>query len=402
MARFKSVFEKLLNSYSTFAVIFLNTVILFALVNVACNGFLDYQKNLRKKAAKSTSPYKYTEYNEKLAEVYPDMTKEHVNQLLDETRHVTLGYDYFTQFKERPAIGKYVNADPRGFRPIGKQGPWPPEKEFYNVFMFGGSTTFGYGVADNQTIASHLQDLFDAHGETRVHVYNLGRCSYTSTQERILLEKLMVAGIVPNVAIFFDGLNDFAHYDGVPSFTKDLTEFMDRGEVSATYMALGELPVVKVFREFFPNNGAPSHRGQKEHKTESGGDAEAIVSDAIRRYRLNKRMVQALAAEFHFSALFVWQPTAVYKYDQKYNVFGGFDYSAFTPYVAPGYMAMARLHRTGTFGSDFLWLGDMQADLKKPLYADAFHYSAEMSKMIADRIYKSLVDRNLAAPQPAP
>ena len=80
--------------------------------------------------------------------------------------------------------------------------------------MFGGSTAFGIGVPDDQTVASHLQtQLGTARDGREVRVYNFGRGAYYSSQERALFERLIVAGYVPNLAIFLDGLNDFFFYD---------------------------------------------------------------------------------------------------------------------------------------------------------------------------------------------
>ena len=67
---------------------------------------------------------------------------------------------------------------------IGRnQGPWPPDDHDYNMFVFGGSTTFGYGVPDEQTIASHLQEVLSHQTAREVRVYNFGRGMYRSSQE---------------------------------------------------------------------------------------------------------------------------------------------------------------------------------------------------------------------------
>jgi hypothetical protein len=102
--------------------------------------------------------------------------------------------------------------------------------------------------------------------------------------------------------------------------------------------------------------------------------------------KTNKKIIEAISREFHIKTLFVWQPTPSYKYDQNYNIFKRFDYGGFLPYLGPGYEKAANEYQTGTFGNNFLWLGDMQENLKEPLYVDAIHYSARMSKLIAEHI----------------
>src|SRR5215813_3181316 len=138
-------------------------------------------------------------------------------------------YEPFTQFREKPFVGRYVNVDPAGFRPGRGQGPWPPEPTYFNVFLFGGSTTFGYGVPDDYTIGSYLQDRLSRAGLPRPpRVYNFGRGAYFSAQERVLFEKLALDGFVPDLAVFIDGLNDFFFIDGAPVLTPWLSQLVDR------------------------------------------------------------------------------------------------------------------------------------------------------------------------------
>ena len=78
-------------------------------------------------------------------------------------------------------------------------------------FFFGGSTTFGYNVRDEETLASHFQDLSEAAFSREVQVYNFGRGNYASSAEMLLFLRLLFEGHRPEVAVFVDGLNDFQH-----------------------------------------------------------------------------------------------------------------------------------------------------------------------------------------------
>jgi len=123
-------------------------------------------------------------------------------------------FDQFVGFKEAPFRGKYVNVADNGYRLSPPQGPWPIDPKNYNVFVFGGSTTFGYGVTDDQTIPARMQAIMMEHSlARRVCVYNFGRGFYYSTPERILFEQLLLGGARPNLAVFLDGVNDFGSAD---------------------------------------------------------------------------------------------------------------------------------------------------------------------------------------------
>lgn len=92
-----------------------------------------------------------------------------------------------------------------------------------NIFLYGGSTTFGAGVTDDQTIASYLgQILID--NKKNICVKNYGRRSYYSFQESILLQKhILKETIKPNdIIIFLDGINEIGYRD--PKNTNLLTQ----------------------------------------------------------------------------------------------------------------------------------------------------------------------------------
>ena len=73
-------------------------------------------------------------------------------------------YAPIVEFEIRPMSGTYVNASQHGFRVNARQAPWPPVRGAFNVFVFGGSTAFGWLLPDRDTIASQLQDLAGSPG----------------------------------------------------------------------------------------------------------------------------------------------------------------------------------------------------------------------------------------------
>jgi hypothetical protein len=370
--------------YLGISIIFFNVFILLLLINLGFSGLMDLQEYLRKKNRDPKASYSFRPENPELMKVYPGISQPEILALIRENRAVTQGYEPYVQFKERPFEGKFVHADPRGFRSVDGAEKWPIDRDRFNIFVFGGSTVFGYGVTDDQTIAGYLNQRLKEISNKTFAVYNFGRCSYISTQERILFEQLIISGNIPDLAIFIDGLNDFAHHKGVPGFTKDLTKFMNEGEKPAYKKLIEALPVTKFFL------GSSESISEKEK-----GDSAEIVSDVISRYKTNKKMIEAISREFEVKTLFVWQPTPSYKYDQSYNIFKKFDYDGFMPYLRAGYESTAREYQAGNVGNNFLWLGDMQENLKEPLYVDAVHYSARMSKLIAEQIAGFLSEKKI-------
>src|SRR5262245_24730852 len=146
--------KKLRTFYRDLATIILNTLVLILIVNLVLSAYFAIKDRSHAKA------WTITEERWALLEkVYDNLSRKDVSDLLSEMEARPLVYEPYMEFKERPYSGRYLNVNAHGFRQTNNQGPWPPDKQKYlTVFLFGGSTAFGYGVPDDQTIASYLQE----------------------------------------------------------------------------------------------------------------------------------------------------------------------------------------------------------------------------------------------------
>ena len=114
-------------------------------------------------------------------------------------------YEQFTEHAENMGYdNKFVNVTPELGRKTISQNNC--EK---NIFFYGGSTTFGYNVTDNQTIASYLGKTLLENG-LEICVKNFGRGSYFSSQENILFQKHILNKKIKSgdIIIFLDGINE--------------------------------------------------------------------------------------------------------------------------------------------------------------------------------------------------
>src|SRR5215831_4053432 len=106
--------------------------------------------------------------------------------------------------------GKYINNDagPRGVwrRTLNPSNCDP--RDALSVWIFGGSTMYGYGVPDWATIPSYLSRELNAGAQNCVVVSNFGVEGYVIDQELILLEEQLKAGAHPDIVVFYDGIND--------------------------------------------------------------------------------------------------------------------------------------------------------------------------------------------------
>ena len=368
--------ENIIKGYKLVALNFFGAFLLFAFFNILIYGFV---------VLKDVSFYKdqvFYSYNKPLKEIYPDSMGREVNLLLYETWSRPYVYEPYTQFKERPFKGKYVNVHRAGFRITENQGPWPPDPENKNIFLFGGSTTFGYGVRDEQTIASYLEQYLQSSG-SKAYVYNFGRGNYFSSQEKNLFEELLVSGVKPDIAIFIDGLNDFYHVNNEPIFTERLRKFVDnKGKTLFV-----DLPLVNVIKDIKKIGDVHS---DDTLNSNNKYDDKDLLYKAIHRYKNNKKIIEAIASLYGVKTVFVWQPVPTYKYDLKYHIFAGKGFGRFL-YSKYGYKYMEDYVQKNDMGNNFLYLADIQENLKKPLYVDIDHYTAEFSSDVAKRISRFLL-----------
>jgi lysophospholipase L1-like esterase len=384
--------RKFSQAYKLLALHLLNTLVFLILVNIALWGVFKIKDEFSLSNPIFYLSKKYRDQSlPNLKKVYPDLSKESIDKVLKETWSRPYVYEAYTQFKESPYRGDYVNVDKNGFRITKNQGPWPPELNKLNVFLFGGSTVFGYGIPDDQTIASYLQQLLSDKLRREVRVYNFGRGSYYSTQERILLEKLLTSGFLPDLAVFVDGYNDFYfHFSDEPSFTNTLKLFDKKG-----ILLLNDLPMTRMITSLKDMVSSTLEKKQENLRSEEEKyNNKSVNTHVVNRYMTNKKLIEAVTAIYAVRPVFVWQPVATYKYDVNYHLFAGdgFDKHLYSRY---GYRYMEELIENEPLGDNFLWCADMQEHLQEPLYVDSVHYSAKMSKMLATTIANFLLERDM-------
>lgn len=336
---------------------------------------------------------------ESLRKVYSGRTVDDIQKLLLETWTRPQIYQPFTQFKERPSRGEYVNVSDKGFRLSSDQAEWPPNPNNFNIFVFGGSTTFGYGVADAETIPSHLQRALRDQNLNSAAVYNFGRGNYYSTQERALFAQLLLDRTTPHMAIFIDGLNEFYYHGaGEPAFTARLREIMDRPAtiastietISANLRARAEnLPLSRLVRSLACRESKcpePANDQEAQYR-----DPDAI-DRTIDRYLSNKKMIEAIAAAYDVKPIFVVQPVPTYKYNQENHLFAAADYGQ-NSYSIYGYPALREKVANMGPADNLVWCADLQEGRNEPLYVDLVHYSGAFSGVVASCIVESMKER---------
>lgn len=299
-------------------------------------------------------------------------------------------YSPLVEYRLPPRAGRHVSIAADGYR--GNGAAQDLGAAGAKVFVFGGSTTFGTGVADGETLPAQLGEVLKAAGKD-VQVFNFGAPSYYSTQERIALERLLTSGVRPDVAVFVDGLSDFQSCQ-----LPDRTAWSERLEQST------------VFAARLPMNGEFFHRSNlvafgrwligaepaEAPNRVAPCSTDAEVDKVIRRLDTNRRMLSAMADKLGFKVLFVQQPVPTFHYDNsKRAVPVNTELLAHHQNSAKGYPRMAEMRAGGQLLADnTLWLAELEP-AEGNAYVDTVHYSPRFNRAIAEAIGRTIVDSSL-------
>jgi hypothetical protein len=305
--------------------------------------------------------------------MYPDLSPEEIDQVQRETFDIRFVYTPYIQFRGLPVKKRFIETSPEGYRKnAGPLHPWPLDNSFYNVFVFGGSTTFGSGLPDHETVVAHLERELSGRITNRtVRCYNFGAGYYFSTQERILFEDLILSGSVPNLAIFIDGLNDFRQLDGFPEFTPSLHERM-----------------------------APDSPFISPRPPATDAERKTASEWVLQRCQRNFRLVAGAAHQFGLRTVFVGQPVPFMEYPVNSTTYPFTQPNNDHRLCAFAYARFAQLAATGAFGPDFIWAADAFRDATVPMYADGIHYSPKGARRLAQVIAERMLPADSPSPPP--
>ena len=174
-----------------FSTVFVITLLLFFFINLAISLTWPIYSKYKTKSHEYIS--------EQINEL--DLSEEDLSILYDETwrNYHKFTYVPFLGHSETKRVGKFVNFDQKKGRKVER-----PKNCNQNVYLYGGSTMFGYNVVDDETIAQHLQNSL---GDNYC-VFNQGRAYFYSKQENNLFSQQIENEHKIEFAIFLDGINE--------------------------------------------------------------------------------------------------------------------------------------------------------------------------------------------------
>lgn len=218
---------------------------------------------------------------------------------------VPLRYAPYVEFVSGPRRGRSVNVDEQGAR-LGADLPVDAGSRL--TAFYGGSTTFGMGVFDAETIPARFEVAMSERG-VPVRAKNFAVNFHQSSQTRVLFQQHLASGFRPDLAVFIEGLNDFV-FCGAPdeTFLSPALRLAD-GRAPRWDMFLAQRSnVVQLARRIA--DAAPRSVGRP---CRDDSDVEAVVT----RLAENRRITAAVAQAYGVEVLFVLQPVPGFAFDER-------------------------------------------------------------------------------------
>ncbi len=294
-------------------------------------------------------------------------------------------------------ISDNVNIDDTGRRKTVKD----PVEGATKVFMFGGSTVWGAGVTDANTIPSLLQAKLGRDFD----VHNLGEKIYVSVQETNALLERLAKGDRPDVVIFYDGFSDgFAgvYSPAVPRDVRNMRDAFYRQQELANHGVFGFL--IEAFRQSnwqllinyleFGDSRGDIRDFKEEWDTENRAKAKDNAIRVVTYWLENCRQVRAIGHEYGFKALCVWQPNALNGQKNlteeeisrisKKGVTSGAREIFQTLYSVSSEFLRGRQH------NNVFFMGDVFRNVDEAVYANHFLLNEAGNAIVADRLHELL------------
>ena len=296
-----------------------------------------------------------------------------------------LKYQPFTEFKEPERKGTFVTVNKSGIRsneisPVVNENPKGGLNE---IWVFGGSTTFGYGVKNDETIPAWLEKIVK-----NKKVFNISSALWYSTQERIRYLNMVSTLPSPYATIFIDGLNDSGHFTQNTKFSRAIEKKMNISDMDLFLALLKK----NVERQAFTKLLRKISKNRQTNKNQN----EPATSNEIKKsvYRLsNNHLINAIVSNNkNIKNLNILQPVPIYDHSYKnsnipknYPKLPKSDYEnikLFYNYI----------ENYSEFGKEYMenYLDLSKLKIDGAMYIDNVHYSPAFNKKIAEIIKDTL------------
>jgi hypothetical protein len=328
-----------------------------------------------------------------------------------EIKHGTaqwLNYQPYTVWTRKPTSGQYVNVDQDGCRVTAFNADEP---EALRIWMIGGSTTWGMGVPDQETIPSRLAHLFNEAG-VPTRVLNLGHTGFVSTQEVLSLVRELQKREAPDIFVVYDGLNEglgLAERPDLPNphylmgRVSGLFESREVAQAPGTKgLAMGVLATTGYYRlamslrERLQPKGEVLTAATPDRQFRNDADIPAVAARSVEILLENYRLMQALGDGQGFPCFFFFQPHpgvgAKPLHASEVEVLATVNDDPESRWILEFSREQNRIFRqrlaAGEAPDGVFDVSDVFAEVTRPLYLDWAHLSHAGNRLVAAKLFE--------------
>ncbi len=324
------------------------------------------------------------------ADAYP--AEPWVTELYAENaRSARMRWESYVYWRRLPFAGRQINIDQRGLRRT-----WRPPAAAGKpaaVFFLGGSTTWGTGARDDHTIPSELARYLAGAGVPAV-ITNFGESGYVSTQAVITLLRELQRGNVPDLVVFYVGINDTLaacqnRAAGLPLNESNRVRELNLPrharrlvrEALAAAAARSALLRLAGLAGGAPVSTVPPARPDPR-----------LIGETLRALDANYRAVDGLAASDGFRASFFWEPCI---FEKPHRTAYEESRAAALIFARDSLLAtydQVRRDWAARSPDEYTYLGDLFAGTTAPRFVDHSHTSETANREIAAAIGRQLLE----------
>lgn len=327
-----------------------------------------------------------------ISNVYPVQDLEAIQEMFVEHGQIEYQWEPFLHQRAQPFHGEYININNNLVRNTTQFHS--TDLDVIKIFAFGGSTMWGDGARDPYTIPSWLSKMIHNDSLPPVQITNFGNSAYLRTHENILLMKELQKGHIPDIVIFYDGVNDaiscgFHHAPGIPqSAINRSKEFNVQGDRRRLLsMLIRASFTVRLIRQMLP---------RQPFEPQETVDYKGLTASFVEHYRQSLNITDALAKAYGFICLNYWQPV-IYTKEHLTNMDQVIidDIPYYQPYFQAFYQGIREdvgLNNRKNFRDISFLLDDTTQ-----YYYDLCHISEEGNRLIAEEMYPEVKPLVLSA-----
>jgi hypothetical protein len=296
-------------------------------------------------------------------------------QVSREFKQIETRYKPYVGWTRAPFAGETTTVNDEGDR-VAPAPRAPGESVAGHVRFFGGSTMWGSGVDDQNTIPAHFNSLHPAFA-----VDNHGESGYVSRQALARLTELVGQDEPMDLVIFYDGCNDLytlCREDVALTGHREqavMARRLERGSAVMGGLAGGTLEVARAIGKKL---GIASH-DPEVLCPDDPEFARRVANTMVNNWRIARRVAELAGAELHAflqPIATLGSPKVDYLSDRKVG------------HRAACYLAVYPLVQEIIREEGEAWMHDLTDafDLDERIYIDSCHVNPRGNRIVAERM----------------